>query len=282
MPLLYKADYHVHPDYSYDASRDTVDEYCEKAVSLGLKEICFTPHYTAVPSVVDKFGFVRHGGEKVPVTSDWLGDYIGEVRSADEKYRSRGLRVFAGLEIDYCESIHEMLKKKLVEEHCIDYMLGSVHLVNDGLDIMIPSEAESIFSNTPPGEFYDCYFGEIDRIIDSGLFRSVAHIEGYKRYGVRHNPDYADAALIPFDRFERMFKKLIKKGMTFEINLSLFRDGQNVINPVDAVLETAYDCGIREVAIGSDAHRLNDLAVSVESAVEACRRIGLGVFSLAR
>jgi histidinol-phosphatase (PHP family) len=281
MPPVFKTDYHVHPDYSYDAARDTIEEYCERALAIGLSEICFTPHYTAVPSVADKFGFVRHRGEKTSVTGEWLGDYIGEVRAADARYRDKGLRVFAGLEIDYCGSIHDFLKKRLTDEHHIDYMLGSVHLVNDGLDIMIPSEAEIIFTKTSPPDFYDFYFSEIDKIIDSGLFKSIAHIEGYKRYGVRHNPDYADAGLIPYGHFERIFNKVFKKGMTFEINLSLFRDGQNVTNPVEDVLKTAYDCGIRSVAIGSDAHRLKDLAIAVEKAVEACRRIGLGVFSLA-
>lgn len=281
MHSVFKTDYHVHPDYSYDAARDTIDEYCDRAVTLGLREICFTPHYTAVPSVLDKFGFVRQKGEKVSVTSDWLGDYIGEVREADAKYSAKGLRVFAGLEIDYCESIHEFLKKRLVEEYKIDYMLGSVHLVNDNLDIMIPSEAEYIFKNTSPSDFYDYYFGEIDKIIESGLFASIAHIEGYRRYGVHHNPDYSDGGLIPYKHFEKIFTKLRDRNMTLEINLSLFRDGQNVTNPVESVLKIAYDCGIRRVAIGSDAHRLKDLAISVDSAVDICRKIGFGVFSLA-
>lgn len=280
MSSIFKADFHVHPDYSYDAARDTIDEYCERALSLGLRQICFTPHYTAVPSVINKFGFVRKNGEKIPVKSDWLGDYIGEVRCADEKYREKGLRVFAGLEIDYCVEIHQELKKRLVDEYKIDYMLGSVHLVNDDLDIMIPSEAERIFKNIHPEEFYANYFCEIEKLIDSGLFKSIAHIEGYRRYGAGHNAAYADNALIPFAHFARIFEKLHKKEMTIEINLSLFRDGRDVTNPVEPVLKLAHDCGIRKVAIGSDAHRLKDLAISIDRAVDLCRKIGFGVFSL--
>ncbi len=279
MVSVYKVDYHVHPDYSYDAARDTIDEYCARAVSIGLKEICFTPHYTAVPSVIDKFGFVRRKGKKVSVTDDWLDDYIGEVRTAGEKYRKNGLKVFAGLEIDYCESIREFLKKKLIDEYKIDYMLGSVHIVGDNLDIMIPSEAEYIFKNTEPEVFYDAYFSEIDKLIDSGLFHSIAHIEGYRRYGIHYHEHYRDNNLIPYSRFERIFSKAHKKNMTFEINLSLFRDGQNVTNPVESVLKIAYDCGIRSVAIGSDAHRLGDLASRVEAAVDVCHKIGFSVFS---
>lgn len=281
MRSVFKVDYHIHPDFSFDAARDTIDEYCRRSIALQLSQICFTPHYTAVPSVIDKFGFVRHKGEKVSVTSQWLGDYIGQVKEADAKYRRKGLRVFAGLEIDYCKSIHDFLKKRLTEEYKIDYMLGSVHLVNDNLDIMIPSEAEHIFKNTSPSDFYNAYFAEIDKIIESDLFASIAHIEGYRRYGVHYNPDYADSALIPYKHFENIFTKLRAKDMTFEINLSLFRDGQNVTNPVEPVLKTAYDCGIRRVAIGSDAHRLKDLAISVDAAIDICRKIGFGVFSLA-
>lgn len=38
-----KADYHIHSDFSPDSTL-TMDQACEKAISLGLEELCFTDH----------------------------------------------------------------------------------------------------------------------------------------------------------------------------------------------------------------------------------------------
>jgi hypothetical protein len=41
--ILMLADYHVHTEFS-DDSREPMEEQVKKAVSLGLKEMCFTDH----------------------------------------------------------------------------------------------------------------------------------------------------------------------------------------------------------------------------------------------
>ncbi|MEZ7891122.1 MAG: histidinol-phosphatase HisJ family protein [Candidatus Wallbacteria bacterium] len=275
-----KVDFHVHPNYSFDATHEPIEDYCRRALELGLKQICFTPHYTTVPAVIEKYGYVRKNGKRFPVTGDWLADYITEVRKADKKYAGRGLRVFAGLEVDYAPEIHDALKKRLTEEYEFDFLLGSVHLVEGDLDIMVPKEADEIFRLMKPVDFYNSYFANVEKTIDSGLFRSIAHIEGYRRYGARINPDFGDDSKIPAAHFEKMFTKMAEKGMALEINLALFRNGLNIINPVEKVLEIAKDCGIKEISIGSDAHRVEDLAQKAECALTACEKIGFKIFTL--
>jgi len=51
-------DYHVHPDYSLDAT-GSVQEHCRRAVELGLAEICFTTHFDADPAFAREDGWVR-------------------------------------------------------------------------------------------------------------------------------------------------------------------------------------------------------------------------------
>ncbi len=280
MSAFVKTDFHVHPNYSFDATHEPIDDYCRRALELGLTQICFTPHYTSVPEVIEKYGFVRKNGKKFPVLGDWLSDYIQDVGSADKKFSKKGLRVFSGLEIDYDTIIHDDLKKRLTVEHNLDYMLGSVHIVHDGLDIMVPGEANDIFGKMSIDAFFDIYFANVEKTIDSGLFKCMAHLEGYRRYGTKENPEYGDAALIPFARFERVFKKMAARSMVLEINLSLFRHGLNIINPVESVLKVAKDCGITHVTIGSDAHRVADLAGNIDFAERACKDIGFNIFTL--
>lgn len=275
-----KTDFHVHPNYSFDATHEPIDDYCRRALELGLSQICFTPHYTAVPLVIEKYGFARKNGRKISVLEDWLTDYIEDVRSADRKFSRKGLRVFSGLEIDYDPEIHDYLKNRLTREHKFDYLLGSVHLVHDGLDIMVPGEANDIFGKMSIDDFFDVYFANVEKTIESGLFKCMAHLEGYRRYGTKVNPEYGDPSLIPYCRFERVFKKMAARSMVLEINLSLFRNGLNIINPVESVLKVARDCGITHISIGSDAHRVADLGQNIDFAVHACKNIGFNIFTL--
>ena len=275
-----KVDFHVHPNYSFDATHEPIEAYCKRAVELGLKQICFTPHYTTIPSVIEKYGYVRKNGKKITVLGDWLNDYIAEVKKADKKYSKLGLRVFAGLEVDYAPEIHDALKKRLIDEYKFDFLLGSVHLVEGDLDIMVPHEAEEIFKTMKPADFYNSYFANLEKTIESGLFKSIAHIEGYRRYGAKINPDFGDDLKIPIEHFEKAFIRMAKKEMALEINLALFRNGFDIINPVEKVLEIAKDCGIKEISIGSDAHRVEDLAKKAECALSACEKLGFKIFTL--
>ena len=44
-----RTDYHVHPDYSIDASPVKIRDYCQKALELELREICFTTNVELDP-----------------------------------------------------------------------------------------------------------------------------------------------------------------------------------------------------------------------------------------
>jgi len=73
---------------------------------------------------------------------------------------------------------------------------------------------------------------------------------------------------------------MASRSMALEINLSLFRHGLNIINPVEAVLKVAKDCGITHVTVGSDAHRVADLAQNIDFAERAVKNIGFKIFTL--
>jgi len=280
MPDIIKTDFHIHPNYSFDATHENMDQYCMKAVELGLSQVCFTPHYTTIPEVIEKYGFVRKDGKKFPVLGEWLSDYIRDVREADAKYSKKGLRVFAGLEVDYSPAIHDNLKKRLTDEYRFDFLLGSVHVIKGGLDIMVPEESHDIFGKMGLNEFFDTYFENVEKTIESGLFAGMAHLEGYRRHGTKVNPEYGDESLIPEKRFEKVFVMMARREMAVEINLSLFRNGLNIINPVEKVLKIARDCGIVRATIGSDAHRVADLAGHIDAALAACKKLGFKIYTL--
>ena len=72
-----RTDYHVHPDYSIDASPVKIREYCQKALELELREICFTTHVELDPVRREKDNFINVNGERVSVFDfTWLDNYF--------------------------------------------------------------------------------------------------------------------------------------------------------------------------------------------------------------
>src|SRR5690554_2805128 len=91
-----KTDYHVHPNYSIDASPATIKDYCHKALALELREICFCTHVELDPLRRDKENFVMVKGEKRPVSElEWLDYYLREITQAQKEFKDFGLNVKA-------------------------------------------------------------------------------------------------------------------------------------------------------------------------------------------
>ncbi|MHA1495289.1 MAG: PHP domain-containing protein [Candidatus Thorarchaeota archaeon] len=120
-------DYHIHPNYSIDAE-GSIEEYCEEALRKGLKEIAFTTHLDTNSIADDCYVNIR--GKKVSTRSSvWLEDYEASIKSADDKYQERGLRVRLGVEVDYIPEIDGTLPENFHSTE-FDVILGSMHLID--------------------------------------------------------------------------------------------------------------------------------------------------------
>jgi histidinol-phosphatase (PHP family) len=117
-----KKDFHVHESHSSDAPLATVDKYCKVAERRGIDEICFTTHLILTGPDV------QHGisPEKIP-------EYLQEIQTAQE---STAIKLRTGLEIDWFPE-EERRIEAIVDEHHLDYSLGSMHYVR-GIDIGSP------------------------------------------------------------------------------------------------------------------------------------------------
>jgi len=255
------SDYHVHPDYSIDAS-GTIDQYCQKALEIGIKRICFTTHYDADP-VRKEFDFLmKVDGKTVSVTPDLVNRYIDEIRKANQKYFKSGLEVLAGLEVDYAPHIEEALRKDLAQFN-LDYLLGAVHCL-DHIAITSSVEAETYFKRKNVYKMCEEYYGVLAQAASSDLFHCIAHLDCYRKYGLSF---YGEEILTAHrDYIQPTLDALTSNNVGIEINTSARRQGQNDFYPSREILESAKASGVRVVAIGSDAHKLEDLGKDLEEA----------------
>jgi histidinol-phosphatase (PHP family) len=258
---LDRADYHVHPDYSLDAS-GTIDQYCRRALELGIEEICFTTHYDSDPFRKDEDPFMRIEGKLVGLSEESVKKYTEDLRRADEKYRPRGLSVKAGLEVDYAPHIEEKLKKDL-PRFDLDYRLGAVHCL-DHIAITASREADRYFERKSAEEMVSEYYVALRQAVESELFDVIAHVDTYKKYGAGF---YGEKILTAHRGLvEPVLQIMAKNDVGIEINTGVLRKGHKEFSPGLEIFALALNMGVRIAAFGSDAHKVDQLGKGIKEA----------------
>jgi histidinol-phosphatase (PHP family) len=257
----HEADYHVHPGYSLDAT-GTVDQYCRRALKLGLKEICVTTHYDSDPFRKDMDPFMQLNGKIVPLSADSVQRYLDDVREAEKKYHPAGLTVKAGLEVDYAPHLEEKLRRELTGFD-LDYRLGAVHCL-DHIAITASAEAEAYFKNKSAGEMLSEYYTVLRRAVQSGLFDVIAHLDIYRKYGLGF---YGEEILSGHTGLvEPVLELMVKYDVGMEINTGVLRRGHKEFCPGLEILDLALRTGVKIAAFGSDAHRVEELGQGIHEA----------------
>jgi len=265
-------DYHVHPGYSIDAEPSGIDEYCRKAIDIGLSEICFTTHLEVDPQRKHLDWFVRIAQGIVPMDDlTWLDVYFQDIEDARRKWPAHGLKVRAGIEVGY-DLGQEKAIERVVRGYPFDFVMGSIHCL-EHLAISSKKESRLYFPGrqmlTGVGE----YFRLLSEAVSSGLFDCIGHLDLYRRHG-RHywGPEISRA----HEEFaEPVLKTIAARGMSLEVNTSGLRRGLKDFHPSKDILELAVDSGVRLFTLGSDAHRLAELGMGLDSALELLAGYGI-------
>jgi histidinol-phosphatase (PHP family) len=259
--LRHPSDYHVHPDYSLDAS-GTIDQYCQKALELDLKEICFTTHYDTDPVRKDEDPFMRIDEKIVPLNEKNVKRYVEDVRRAQKIYSPMGLSVKAGLEVDYAPHIEERLRKDLALFD-LDYILGAVHCL-DHIAISASKEAESYFKRKSLKELCLEYYEVLGKTVESGLFDAIAHLDIYRKYGLTF---YGEEILTAHRGLvEPVLELMVENDVGLEINTGLLRKGHKEFSPGLEILNLALKMNVKIIAFGSDAHTVKHLGKDIKEA----------------
>ncbi len=258
MPL---ADYHIHPDFSFDA-KGSLDQYCVAAIKSGLTEICFTTHYDTDPRCPENHRKMRVNGKAVPISIDNIGAYVTAVAKAADKYIGHELLVQCGLEVGYYPGCEDEIKE-LFNKYEFHYKIGSVHLVG-GFNICNKKSMQGAPSKYDLNQFADLVFEDLIKSAESGLFNVLGHIDMYKKHGLRVYGEEINN--IHLGRIDKLFQAMNDHGCGLEINTSSIREGFTEYYPSMAIINAARSAGVRIVAVGSDAHKPEEIACDFEGA----------------
>ncbi len=250
-------DYHVHESHSRDAPGATLPAIIHEAEERGIREIALTSHL--IVSGPDVY---------LGVQMDELDEYFQGIEKAQE---DTGVVLRAGLEVDYFPGEEKRLGK-IIDEHPLDYSLGSVHYVN-GVDVGSRVQARSFFECRPLHEAADEYFTVWRMAAESGLFDVLAHPDYWRKF--LHTARSEPAAFEEYGSvYLEALRALARERVGLEVNTSSTKVGLTDFYPVQGFLRAAYESGVTTVTVGSDAHSPSALGHRLDEAAANLRRAG--------
>ena len=251
-------DLHVHSCRSHDGSA-TVQEWCERAVALGLRVIGFSEHVD-----LDETDACLE-----PLDFD---AYRAEVESAQAEFAGR-LHVRLGVEVGYMPRIEPVIADWL-RDRPVDYVIGSVHTIFENAGISAEYDALETFARFDLWEAYEEYFESLWSLVKSGLFDIVGHFDLIQRYGVHYQKQEIEWGRL-YAPIIRSFEGMNLRQMALEINSSGLRQSPKSCYPDRKLLRLYAELGGHAVTLGSAAHHPEQLAAGLDVAANLAREFGL-------
>lgn len=249
-------DYHLHSDCSPDCPIPMVVQ-CERAIDLGVEELCFTEHLDFDPR---------------DLAEGCLDDerYDREIQAARERFGHK-LAIRQGVELGEGHRHLETARQRLLTRD-YDFVLGSIHWTGD-LCLGTPFVPEITCE-----QLYTRYFAELLELSTMDFFDVIAHFDLAKRYGVNHFGPFDPHAYE--DVIRTILRNLITRGKGIEINTSGWRQPPRETLPGATILRWYRELGGEILTVGSDSHRPQHLALRVADAYDLARAVGFKAITL--
>ena len=243
------ADFHTHP-FQTTRDYDGMMAMALRAIECGFDTICFTEHAPLAPQILCN----RHHLN--------MEEYELYLKCAERCRRELAgkLKILIGIEADYHPDNLEQVAR-LRRDYPFDHVGGSLH-------IHAPFWKE-IAAAVPEEKRFDFVLDQTEKLIESGLYDSVNHLDFFRWKLVR---DY-----VPKTREERyrdLFARMARRRMKLELNVSGIRKDFQSFLPCREVWDWSLDYPL-ERYYGSDAHDPSQLGCETERAAEWLAAAGI-------
>ncbi len=248
-------DLHTH-HYRCGHAIGTIEDYVTKAIDYGLHYIGISDHSPHFYSNDDQlYPLIAMGkSELVP--------YIEEVLRLKEKYADQ-IHVLLGMESDFFPEHLEIYREHYLL-HPFDYIIGSVHYVDDR-NIFEKGRFDEL-TNKQKVQVKERYYQLIVASAKSGLFQILGHIDAMKGF----YPAFSD---IQTDIVEQTLKIIGEEDVAIEINTSGKTKDSGGWYPSDEILERALFYNVMPT-FGSDAHTPERIADEFDIVKKKLKEIG--------
>ncbi len=253
-------DIHIHTKRCHHAEGD-LEDYVKEAIKKRIKIIGFSEH---APLDFD---------QDKRLSEEEVKTYIKDIRELKLKYKGQ-IKILCGFEVDYVESKEREIKN-FIKKTNADYYLGSIHFIPLNGKTYSVWDYKRMFHDK---ELQEEYFKLMIKAIRSKLFNSISHPDLILRSGI--NEEKLEKEFI------KVFDELKINDVGYEINCSgLFKRKYNQRDEImneEGFLSKNYlliASGMGTwFTIGSDAHKLSELAQGIEEMINYSSRNNLKVY----
>ncbi len=239
-------DLHTHT-YLSDG-KDSHEEMVAAAIFRGIKEIGFSDHVSIKPIAW-----------AMPL--ERLDDMVKRVEAVRKSTDSHSIKIKLGAEVDFFVG-HEQKIRDIIKPLPLDYVIGSVHFLDDwNFDTDI-----SPYDEISIDRFYKQYFKALQQSAKSGLFDIIGHCDLAKKF--RYYPSFSLDTL--YKKTAEVFKNC---NVVVELNTSGRIKPCNEFYPSAAFLQHLARCKV-PITLGSDAHVEQNVGQFFDDAITELKALG--------
>ncbi|MGN0532814.1 MAG: PHP domain-containing protein [Eubacterium sp.] len=250
-------DLHIHIERGpYTVS--WIEKFIERAQQTGMDEICLLEHSIRFKDFHPAFKEAR---EYNSYQRKWFDEKAQTARPLDEfktlaqEIRSRNypVKVSFGLEICWFEQ-HADLIEKLVADGFFDYVIGSVHWI----DNWTFNQRKYQWLGKDFNKIYKRYYELENSLAQSEIFDIIAHPDLIGCHSLYPDYDLSEA-------YDSLCRNLVKHNVSLEMNTS------KSLGVNSRFLEIAKANKV-SFSTGSDAHRPEDVGRNIKEVTELISR----------
>lgn len=248
-------DYHIHTNMSDDSDTPYTAQ-AERAIRLGLKEICFTDHHD--PDYTDP---------DFPFLLDFP-KYHNMLEEAAERYY-KDIIIKRGMELGIQSSCLDKCVDSARNYH-YDFIIGSFHMVSG-----VPVDFKEFYEGKSNLEVQEEYYNYMLECVKEFKDYSVlGHINLVDRYQHLYMPGEPLNPPEVMEIIREVLKIVIYDGKGIEFNTSAFRYRTPVTLPTTEILKMYKELGGEIITLGSDAHTPEYIALNFREAADLIGTLG--------
>ncbi len=229
------ADYHIHTHFSTDSEVNPID-HINKAISLGMQELCFTDH-------ID-FDYPLENGNKIFIFD--ADNYFETLLALKEQFQSK-INIKIGVELGLNPNIYKQ-NTDFIHKYDFDFVIGSSHIVN-GIDPYYKEYWDGLDSVQGIMKYYNAILDNV-KLYES--YNVYGHLDYIRRYVPDKHYIYNDSLF--FDITDEILRKIIETGHGIELNTRGLSSGLTDFIPTISLIKRYKALGGEIITLGSDAH----------------------------
>jgi len=245
-----------------DHATDTLEDVIKRYVELEFSWVGITEHTPAITTQLLDPGQVKLGLTPEDLLNTFAS-YMDECRRLQEKYRSK-IQIFAAMEIETYSGFEKFVPF-LLERFTPDYLVGSVHFVDDiSIDYSKQTYAKAVQQLGNIEKLYCRYFDQQYEMIKLFHPAVVGHFDLIRIF----DKDYKMRLQQPeiWQRIKRNLDLVKEFGLILDLNLRSLVKGADEPYISRSILELARDMNIAVVP-GDDSHGVASVGGYMEQGI---------------